>query len=247
MNTSAPWSRGRGTDVYICGECVLLCQSILDQEMRRRNIVPASSEQNVRETFDKLVSGQEHAKSVLLEAAFHRSDGKGRVLLIGSSPSSQKFLARGLAHTLNAPFAAGDARSLSTSGNSNLFFELLIASDFNVESAQQGVVYVTGLDKADAQGALVRLWQDSFSEPVNDLGLDVRGMLFICGGAFSGLNEAIRTLGRHPEQAVTTESLLAVGLRSDVAKCFAGIACVPPLDEASLSRMVGWADFGRVN
>jgi ATP-dependent Clp protease ATP-binding subunit ClpX len=241
-----PLVEGPG-EVYICSECVSLCQSILDQERRRRNLAPAVTVQSVRATLDQLVLGQEHAKSVLAEAALRRSDGTGRVLLIGSSRSSQMFLAKALAYALHVPFASGDSRGLTTTGQGNLLFQLLVASDFDVESAQHGVVYVAGVDQADAQGALMRLWQKNISEPIDHLQLDIRGILFVCGGEFTGLEEATSRLGRHPEQPVSPESLIGVGLRPECAICFTAIAHVTPLDEESLVRMVHWVDFGHVD
>ena len=68
-------------------------------------------------------------------------------------------------------------------------------------------------------------------------------ILFVCGGSFAGLDEAIARLGRHAEQPVGVEELTAVGVRPDWARCLAGIARVAPLDEGSLVRIVQWVDF----
>src|SRR5262245_7119511 len=99
-----PLVEGPG-DVYICGECVELCQSIIDQERRRRNpprqpVGPVL----LREKLDQIVSGQDEAKQALALAADSRNEGRGRVLLIGPSRSAKLLLARALAHALEAPF-----------------------------------------------------------------------------------------------------------------------------------------------
>ena len=78
-----PLVEGPG-EVYICGECVSLCQDIIDRERRLRDVAPAVTGQSVRGTLDKLVSGQEYVKSILTEAALRRSEGKRPVLLIGA-------------------------------------------------------------------------------------------------------------------------------------------------------------------
>jgi ATP-dependent Clp protease ATP-binding subunit ClpX len=98
-----PLVEGPG-DVYICSDCVSLCQSIIDQEKRRRNNTSVSSvaleSQSVRRTLDRLIAKQEYAKGVMSEAACGRHEGKGRVLLIGPSQSSAMFLAKAVAFAL---------------------------------------------------------------------------------------------------------------------------------------------------
>src|SRR6266480_2532356 len=107
-----PLVEGPG-EVYICGECIELCQAIIDQERRRRNpcrqpVGPAV----IREKLDQLVGGQDEAKQALTLAADSRDQGGGRVLLIGPSSSAKILLARALAHALEVPFAAGDSSGL---------------------------------------------------------------------------------------------------------------------------------------
>jgi ATP-dependent Clp protease ATP-binding subunit ClpX len=241
-----PLVEGPG-EAYICGECVELCQSIIEQEKRRRDFthgIPPEP-QGVIETLNRLVLKHEAAKAVLAEAAFGRREGKGRVLLVGPNQSSQVFLAKALAHALEVPFAAGHASGLAEAGKGNPLFKLVDASDFNVEWAQQGVVFVGGAEQPDAQDALLRLWHEGISNALSKLPIDVRGMLFVCGGTFVGLDEAMVGLGRHPEQPVTIEALTAVGARADFVRSLAGIARVAPLDEASLAQIVDWVDFRR--
>jgi ATP-dependent Clp protease ATP-binding subunit ClpX len=167
-----PLVEGPG-EVYICGECIALCQSIIDQERRRRNPPPQPVEPSlIRQKLDQLVSGEHEAKQALVRAAASRNEG-GRVLLIGPSSSAKILLTQALAHVLEAPFAAGDSRDLSTSRHGSeegvsLFFRLLQASDFDLESAQRGVVFVDSSDRPEAQQALLRLWQDNSCRPVTE-------------------------------------------------------------------------------
>jgi ATP-dependent Clp protease ATP-binding subunit ClpX len=244
-----PLVEGPG-DVYICSECVSLCQSIIDQEKRRRNITSAGpaafDSKSVRGTLDRLIAKQEYAKAVLSEAACRRHEGKGRVLLIGPSQSSAMFLAKAVAFALEVPFAAGDWSGLATTGKGNVFYDLLAAADFDIESAKHGVVYVRGIERPEAQDLLSRLWQKNVSTPVDGLSIEVGGVLFVCGATFAGLDEAIVELGRHPEQLVTVESLKAVGARPEWAAALEAIARVSPLEEESLERIVIWIDFRRV-
>jgi ATP-dependent Clp protease ATP-binding subunit ClpX len=243
-----PLVEGPG-EVYICGECIELCQSIIDQERRRRSPPRPSGESGIlRAKLDQLVRGQDEAKQALALAAESRSEGGGRVLLIGPSSSAKILLARALAHALEAPFAAGDARDLARSQvcsveGTPLLFRLLQASEFDVEAAQRGVVFAQGAERPDAQDALLHLWRHKACEPVAGFQLAVGGILFVCGCYFAGFDEAIAHSGRHLEQPVNVEDLKAVGVRLDWAGYLAGIARVEPLDEESLVRIVQWVDF----
>jgi ATP-dependent Clp protease ATP-binding subunit ClpX len=157
-----------------------------------------------------------------------------------------------LAHALEVPFAAGDSRGLvrAKKGSvdvSPLLLGLLQASDFDVEAAQQGVVFVDGAERLEVRAALLRLWQENICHPVEGLQLAAHGILFVCGGTFVGLDEAITRLGRHSEQSVTVAGLTALGVQPDWAGCLAGIARVAPLDEESLARMAHWVDFRRID
>jgi ATP-dependent Clp protease ATP-binding subunit ClpX len=250
-----PLVEGPG-DVYICGECIELCQSIIDQEKRRRDCAtrPESSTvqpQALRVHLDRLIGGQDEAKETLALATATRAEGTGRVLLLGPDRSSKVLLARALAHTLAVPFAAGDVADIGPSGPGErptvpLLYNLLLAGDFDVETAQRGVVYVDGMDRPEAQEALLRLWQGQVAN-VGGLTLDLRGILFICGGTFAGLEDAIARLGRHPEQRVTADTLLATGARPEWVWQLRAIARTAPLDEETLTRMAAWADFHRAD
>src|SRR5947209_5548549 len=102
---AGPLVEGPG-EVYICGECIELSQSIIEQEQRRRRPAPKPvPPEAVRTKLDQLVNGQVEAKEALMHAVASRSEGRGKILLLG--PSSTKILlARALAHALNVPFAA---------------------------------------------------------------------------------------------------------------------------------------------
>jgi ATP-dependent Clp protease ATP-binding subunit ClpX len=254
--------------VYICGECVELCQSIIDQERRRRTHslsgAPAvPSAEDIQARLDLLVSGQEEATKVLalagryhLEHPGQQQPGPGggrgdprQVLLVGPPRSSKLLLARALAHVLEVPFAHGDASDLvpdqGEAGDMEpLLYQLLSACEFDVEAARRAVVYVDGVDRPEDQDALSQLWEGVVSEVIRRLRLDVGAILFVCGGAFVGLDEAAARLGRHPEQPITADILTAFGVRPRLAALFPFIARVAPLDEATLARIVPWLDCG---
>jgi ATP-dependent Clp protease ATP-binding subunit ClpX len=104
----SPLVEGPG-EIYICGECVQLCQSIIDQEKRRRDssirsASPAPGKESIRAKLDQLVNGQDDAKEALVWAAHCPREGTGHVLLIGPGRSSKIFLAHALAHALEVPF-----------------------------------------------------------------------------------------------------------------------------------------------
>ena len=243
-----PLVEGPG-DVYICGECTELCQAIIEQEKRRGNAqvtgLAPTDPISVREALDRLVAGQECAKAVLVEAASSRHEDTGRVLLIGPSQSGAMYLAKALAYALDVPFGQGDSSDLAKSEKGNPLLNLLDASDFDMDAAKRGVVFAGGAERLDAQDALLTLWQQGVGGPV-ELRLDVRGVLFVCGGTFGGLDEAIVRLGRHPEQPVPVEALRAVGVRPEWAGALTAIARVPPLDEETLMRIVDWVEFRKV-
>jgi len=233
--------------VYICGECVSLCDSILDQEKRRRKypngrnlVVDASS---IRETLDNLVLNHRDAKAALVEAAISRDNGKARVLLIGPSQTSAMFLAKALAHAIDGPFAKGDPLGLLKSGQGNPLFDLLYASDFDIESAKQGVLFLIGTERPVSQDMLLQLWQTNIASPVAGLEFDAQGVLFVCGATYAGLDETVLRLGRHREQPITADAVISLGARPDWVEAMTAIAPVSPLDEQTLMAIVNWIKF----